>query len=286
MKKTKWFFSIFLLTALMVYSKNTEAKAETLEQAYIPVYRLYNSINGEHLYTTSQNEVLFLNQHNEENGSNWGYEGIAWYSATIGTPVYRLYNNILCNHLYTSDQNEIDTLLKDSSWSIDNNGQPLFYSYGEIPIYRLYNKELFGMHHLTSDKNEYDTLPFYGWSQEDIALYAYKMGKPTATTEYLTPYDSVASADYLRDIYHNNPYEDCMYKVMKYDDTHYCFLANSPTSEIVTNHYEEYQNCKDTLNDLGANSHRVTFTPQYRWCGWYEDGRDYNVEWHIYSIPQ
>lgn len=144
----------------------------------VPIYRLYNPDNGEHLYTTDENErnVLF-------NAYGWGYEGVAWYSSTEGTPVYRLYNNVLCNHLYTTDTNEVKVLtsMPDGAWTIDNNEQPLFYSSGDVPIYRVYNRELQGMHHLTTDKNEYDTLPVYGWTQEGVSLYAAATGNPIVT---------------------------------------------------------------------------------------------------------
>ena len=108
------------------------------------IYRLYNPDNGEHLYTTDANErdVLFT-----EHG--WGYEGVAWYapnSADFGKPVYRLYNSVLCNHLYTTDTNEVATLTKDAAWTVDNNGQPLFYSADNwmenagACVYRVYNE--------------------------------------------------------------------------------------------------------------------------------------------------
>lgn len=145
----------------------------------VPVYRLYNPVTGNHLYTTDENEkyVLYAKE-------GWGYEGVAWYAPTSGTGVYRLYNSALHNHLYTTDTNEINTLKKLADWSLDNNGKPLFYSGGSTPIYRVYNKELSGMHHLTSDVNEYNELPKYGWQQENVALYAKKLGVQCQTTYY------------------------------------------------------------------------------------------------------
>jgi hypothetical protein len=104
----------------------------------------------------------------------WDYEGIAWYAPDSGTAVYRLYNPELRNHLYTTDTNEVQVLTASHGWQADNNGKPVFYSGGTVPIYRVYNEGLSGMHHLTSDYNEYITLPAYGWSQEGIKLYAIK----------------------------------------------------------------------------------------------------------------
>ena len=158
----------------MMLTPTLQAKAA---DTTVPIYRLYNPDNGEHLYTTDANETRVLYYEH-----NWGYEGIAWYAPNgTGTPVYRLYNPVLCNHLYTTDTNEVAVLTSTAGWVSDNNGQPVFYSDGTIPVYRVYNRELQGMHHLTTDKNEYDTLPIHGWTQEGVSLYARTIGSPIIT---------------------------------------------------------------------------------------------------------
>ena len=141
------------------------------------IYRLYNRNTGEHLYTPDANEVQVLYSQ-----YGWGYEGVAWYAAiNTGSPVYRLYNPVLGNHLYTTDLNEINVLTSSAGWVMDNNGNPLFYSDGTIPIYRLYNEGLSGMHHLTTDANEYNVIPQYGWTQEGVAISAVQIGNPIQT---------------------------------------------------------------------------------------------------------
>lgn len=40
------------------------------------------------------------------------------------------------------------------------------------------------MHHLTTDVNEYKTLPKYGWAQEGATLQAAKIGSPITTRYY------------------------------------------------------------------------------------------------------
>lgn len=137
----------------------------------VTIYRLYNSINGEHLYTTDHNEVVTL-----VHSHGWTDEGIGWYAPKSGKAVYRLYNAGLQNHLYTTDENEVKELTQKHGWVKDFEGKPLFYSGGTIPVYRVYNKELRGLHHLTTDENEYKTLPAYGWTQENVALNA--LAKP------------------------------------------------------------------------------------------------------------
>ena len=134
----------------------------------VNIYRLYlQENNGEHLYTTDGNEAITLVT---EHG--WTYEGVGWVAPTAGTPVYRLYNPVLKNHLYTTDVHEVEVLTTTDQWVKDNNGNPIFYSGGSKPIYRLYNEGLAGMHLLTTDLNEYNVLPQHGWQQENVALYA------------------------------------------------------------------------------------------------------------------
>lgn len=69
-------------------------------------------------------------------------------------------------------------------WSKDNKGEPLFYSGGDVDIYRVYNRELRGLHHWTTDLNEYNTLPKHGWKQEGVAFKATQKGLPLQTQFY------------------------------------------------------------------------------------------------------
>ena len=147
-------------------AEGRNASTSLTQSQGLTVYRLYCPSNGEHLYTTDLNERNVL-----MSSSGWTYEGVGWTSPTEGTPVYRLYNPVLKNHLYTTDTNEINVLTTQNGWVLDNNGNPLLYSGGDKPIYRLYNEGLSGMHHLTTDTNEYNVLPGYGWQQEGVALY-------------------------------------------------------------------------------------------------------------------
>lgn len=143
------------------------------------VYRLYNPCTGEHLYTTDAHEKDVLYQKH-----GWGYEGIGWYAPSTGEKVYRLYQPGLDNHLYTTDVNEVNVLTSKYGWMKDNNGEAIFYSGGTVGIHRVYNPNLSGMHHMTTDVNEYNTLPKFGWKQEGLKLYAQALGSPTKTTQY------------------------------------------------------------------------------------------------------
>ena len=149
----------------------------------IPVYRMYNPRTGEHLYTTDTNEVEIIYR-----TQGWGKEGIGWYTTDEGIPVYRLYSPKFDNHLYTSDQNEMNIITSKYGWVFDNvrNGvpQPVMYSKGDTEIYRLYNPAQNDQHHLTTDKNEYDIIPKWGWRQEGVAMKAIEIGKPEITHYY------------------------------------------------------------------------------------------------------
>ncbi|HFH9836764.1 TPA: hypothetical protein ACGOON_000093 [Streptococcus suis] len=145
----------------------------------VAIYRLYNPSNGEHLYTIDLNEAKVLYTKH-----NWGYEGIGWYAPSKGTAVYRLYNAKLQNHLYTSDTNEVRVLTSRHGWTSDNNGRPVFYSGGNVKIYRVYNAKLRGLHHWTTDVNEYNTLPKHGWAQEGVKFAGVKNGSPIRTQYY------------------------------------------------------------------------------------------------------
>lgn len=159
-------------------TEETTAQSEAAQGA-VTIYRLYNPQNGEHLYTADANEKNVLFQKH-----GWGYEGEAWYAPTKGKdslPVYRLYNAGLQNHLYTIDTNEVHVLTTKHGWKKDNGGQPVFYSGGKANIYRVYNPKLRGLHHWTTDQNEYRVLPKHGWYQEGIKLKALRVGVPIKT---------------------------------------------------------------------------------------------------------
>ena len=58
------------------------------------------------------------------------------------------------------------------------------YSDGTVPIYRLYNPGQNDQHHLTTDLNEYNIIPKWGWRQEGVAMNAVRIGVPETTHFY------------------------------------------------------------------------------------------------------
>lgn len=128
------------------------------------MYRMYNRITGEHLYTSSTYERNSLMKW------DWDYEGVGWIAPKNGRPVYRLYNPALGDHHYTTSSHERDSLVNSHGWSYEGIG---WYSGGSIPLYRQYNPGLkIGQHNYTANKDENDILcARYGWQAEGIGWY-------------------------------------------------------------------------------------------------------------------
>ena len=122
MKKILFILTLVLTTLLM--------SSAAFSKLYSPVYRLYNPTSLEHLYTTSNDEVIELV---EKQG--WKNEDVAFVSENKNESpspekidvIYRIFNPKSGEHLYTIDLPEIETL-KNSGWTVDFNGVPCFYS--------------------------------------------------------------------------------------------------------------------------------------------------------------
>ena len=138
---------------------------------YVPVYRLYNQITSEHLFTTDKTEYDAWVAMCDNNEDYWIGEGIDWFApASGGTQVYRLYNASLgslgrSSHYYTSDVNEKDELINKYGWKEEELTRG-FQSGGTIPIYTCYNEYLGSAHHYTSSKSEWESLANHGWDLE------------------------------------------------------------------------------------------------------------------------
>ena len=157
----------------------TVSQKEDGDSELIPVYRMYNPVNGEHLFTANPQEVETLYRF-----QGWGKEGIGWYYSENGTPVYRLYSPKFNNHLYTSNMAEITLITTRYGWVYDFDRRPVMYSNGPVSIYRLYNPSLSDQHHLTTSNHEYNIATQWGWRQEGIAMQAEQVGVPENTHYY------------------------------------------------------------------------------------------------------
>lgn len=142
----------------------------------VPIYRLYNFANGEHLYTHDSREVSTLTR------GNWYDEGIAWVAPSWSQiPVYRLYNRFSGEHHYTTNEQEVQLLASRYNWKKE--GVAWYSSPAkEITVYRQYNPRLrIGQHHYTTSTQEYSTNNSRnGWKGEGEAWYAIQGGTPKA----------------------------------------------------------------------------------------------------------
>lgn len=150
-------------------SSNTTVSVEY--QELIPIYRMYNKITSEHLFTSDKAEYDKFDALCKKDKDFWIGEGIDWMAPTSGTAVYRLYNPALgkmarSSHYYTTNATERKNLKNNNGWKDDFSGKPAFYSGGSKAIYTAYNEALGSAHHLTSSLTEYKGLVQHGWDIE------------------------------------------------------------------------------------------------------------------------
>lgn len=134
----------------------------------VPMYRLYNRYNGEHLFTSSASEVQNLVS------LGWSGESVAWFTPSSGNAVYRLYNPYSGDHHYTTDKSEYDYL---GSIGWHKEGEK-FYSDGSqaTPVFRLFNSYVtVATHHYTTSQSEYNYLGTIGWKKEGKGWYGVAM---------------------------------------------------------------------------------------------------------------
>ena len=133
----------------------------------VAMYRLYNRVSHEHLYTADARERDVLAR------GDWTYEGVGWVAPKRSSrPVYRLYNPILGDHHYTRDTNEVNVLTQYHGWRSEGVG---WYSDEKerMPVYRQFHPGLrVGSHNYTADLNEYYVNNSRGWRGEGVAWHA------------------------------------------------------------------------------------------------------------------
>ena len=143
-----------------------------------PIYRLYNRLTSEHLFTTSKSEYDNLAALCTIGRDFWIPEGIDWFSYQTQNSntsvVYRLYNAQLGklgrnSHYYTSDAAEASRLVANSGWIYDTfsgSSNVCYLSGGNIGIFTCYNEALGSAHHYTSSSSEWESLAAAGWNLE------------------------------------------------------------------------------------------------------------------------
>lgn len=138
----------------------------------VSVYRLYNKVSMQHLYTANKNEYNMLPIQSKD----WVREGVNYYEYSSKgkdkKAVNRVYNPKSGEHLYTSDAYEVKVLTSRNGWKSEG---VAFYTplKSSKPVYRVFNPAAgIGAHFVTGDKYEKDVLVHRNWKYEGIAWYA------------------------------------------------------------------------------------------------------------------
>jgi len=154
-----------------VSATNTSASVSTVQK--IPMYRLFNTVTGEHFYTASAYERDGLIK-----SGIWNYEGIGWTApSTSSAPVFRFFNTVTGDHFYTMSTVERDSLASGGIWRYEGIG---WYSETvpalQVPVYRAWNPSAsVGSHNYTSSASEQGGLiKNLGWRDEGIGWYGIK----------------------------------------------------------------------------------------------------------------
>ena len=154
---------------------STDSTVEVVYSRVSPVYRLYNTITSEHLFSTNKAEYDNFVALCEQDRDAWIGEGIDWIAPYQQTgsysTVHRLYNEALgamghTSHYYSADAAEIADLCNNWGWT-DDGVDNQFVSGGDVAIYTCYNEALGSAHHYTSSKSEWTGLKQHGWALEE-----------------------------------------------------------------------------------------------------------------------
>lgn len=148
------------------------ATAKTTEASQVNVYRLYNKVSMEHLYTASKYEYDNL----PKLSSDWKREGVNFQSYNTNQSntkaVNRVYNPKSGEHIYTQDTYEVKVLTTMNGWRSEG---VAFYApkASSKPVYRVFNAGAgLGAHFVTGDGFEKNSLVSRGWKYEGVAWYA------------------------------------------------------------------------------------------------------------------
>ncbi len=125
------------------------------------VFRLYNKLTGEYLYSSDIEECSSLPETGE-----WMTEGIVWsYTDGVGTPVYRLFKENM-GHRYTEFFDECISMKEDGwkyegvCWCIDSSNGESFYT-----MINPYSESEKDKYVYTSSSAEVDLLVRLGWTK-------------------------------------------------------------------------------------------------------------------------
>ena len=155
-------------------------QAKLVETGTAPVYRAYNTNDGDHYYTISETEYKGLVK------IGWNAEGNKFDAvetrdqeddpdipANLGEAIYSVYNPNTGEHLLVGETEAQD--LKDLGWNWDNKEKPVFYApqNGSVATYRIYNPNTEGPAHAYVDQEEGANVVKLGWKWDNSGSPVY-----------------------------------------------------------------------------------------------------------------
>lgn len=158
-KKTKQTFTVGIALGALCLTQVANAQE-------VRVYKLYNRVNQEFLYTTNKAEYETLSGSTQWEAMGEGYK-VETTSKEGNVPVYRCYNAETAQHFLTQSKKEMKKV-QAQGWKVE--GVAFFSaSKGKNPVYRLKND--IGSYRYPADEETKEALLAQGWESEGIAWY-------------------------------------------------------------------------------------------------------------------
>ncbi len=182
--------NISFITNAVTANCTVTASFEPMDQRdLINRYRIYIPSARGHLYTTDQNEYIFLTTtypalYTAEGFSHRIQKTAITKQGQTAVPYYRLFIKTIGQHFWTTDPVEYSLLRQQTEYFSDNGIDGYIFLrpgvLGTIPLYRLvfFNTAL---HVWTVNENEFRGLRSRGWVAEGVP------GNPSGVTGYVYP---------------------------------------------------------------------------------------------------
>ncbi len=135
----------------------------------VPIYRLFNTVTGQHFYTANKQERDLLLEKNAADG--WTDEGIAFETAQkTSIPVYRVFDLVNGNHIFTTDAAARDLYIANGC----RDEGIAWYALATVgrKVYKLTDAKSNKVTYTTS-KAEADSLVDLGFTCEDAEFVVY-----------------------------------------------------------------------------------------------------------------
>lgn len=157
--------------AISTYGMSDEGVGFYLDNTSSQVYRVANAVTGKYLYTSSLNEVFFIN-----NTNGWIFEGMLFSKPVAPSPIYRFLNLFNNRHFYTISLSE-GMRITNRGWQYETVAFTANTTSSGFPVYRLLLND---KHFYTTNPHERDiAINTFGYVYEGVAFYV----SPTATAK-------------------------------------------------------------------------------------------------------